>query len=95
MECETKRIVFPALRKSLDPLKALFLKSGVADAENLIDDQDVGIDFGSDRKGEAHVHSGGVLLHWGIYKVAQFGELDDGLLALPDLALRQPQKQTR
>src|SRR5260370_14823964 len=79
--------------KILDSLEALCLKSGVAYTENLIDDQNIGIDFDSNGKGKAHVHSGRVLLHWGVYKVAQFRKLDDGLFALLDLTLRQPQKQ--
>src|ERR1700730_472151 len=79
--------------KILNPLEALPLKSGVAYAENLIDDQNIGIDFNRNGKSEAHVHSGRVLLHRGVNKVSQFRKLDDGLLAFPDLALGQPQKQ--
>src|ERR1700720_2249847 len=75
--------------KILDPVKALPLKSSVADTKNFIDNQDIGIDLGSHSKSESHVHSRRVLLHRGIYKVAQLGKLDNGFLALPDLASSQ------
>ena len=66
------------------PLDALVLERGVADAQHLVDEQDVGIEVGGDREAEPRVHAGRVALDLGVDELADAGELDD----LVELAAR-------
>src|SRR5581483_1154315 len=68
-----------------DTFEAFFLKAYVADCQNLIDGENLGIDFNSNGEGQSHVHSGGVLLDRGIDKVANIGEVDNPSLSLQHL----------
>src|SRR5947209_8318818 len=75
--------------KFADAVHALLLEAGVADAKDLVDQQDIGINGDGDRERQPHVHSGGVLLDRRIDKLSQFGELDDARLPFEYLLLGQ------
>ena len=68
------------------PLDAALLKPHVADAEHLVDQEDVGLEVRGDREPETRVHPRRVALHRRVDELRQAGELDD-LVELPrDLA---------
>ena len=58
-----------AVDQAAEPVLGLRLEGGVADAEGLVDQEDVGIDLGGDGEGQPHVHPAGVVLQ------RQVGEL--------------------
>ena len=62
--------------------KALALELGVADGENLVDDEDFGLEMCGDGKRQADPHAAGVALHGRIDERPDSGELDD-LVELP------------
>ena len=62
------------------------LKAHVADGQNFVEDQDLGIDFDGHGEGQTHIHSGGILLDGSVDEFADIGEVDDGLLALQHVA---------
>ena len=66
----------PLVAHSVEDVKALLLKGGVADGEHLIDEQDVGVDLDRDRECQPDVHAGGVVLELQLLELAQFGEVD-------------------
>src|SRR5262245_7396947 len=56
------------------PLDALFLKSLVADGEDLIDYKHVGIQVYGQRESQPRLHPGRIVLDWYIHKGVQFGK---------------------
>ena len=76
----------PFVAHLVEDVEALLLEGGVADREHLVDEQDVGVDLDRDREGEAHVHPRGVVLELQLLELAQFGEVDDGVVARACLA---------
>ena len=54
--------------------------------EHLVEQQDVGIEVGRHREGEAHVHAARIALDRRVDELGDLGELDDGV----ELALRSP-----
>ena len=66
-----------AARHVVHLANALFLKSGVTDGEDLVHDQDVWSQIGGDGKRQPHAHTRRIPLYWGVYKLRNFGELDD------------------
>ena len=68
-------------------VEALVRERLVADRQHLVHQQDVGVHVDRDREPEAHVHAGRVRLDGRVDEVRQFGELDDLVEALRDLAL--------
>ena len=66
-----------AVEQPADPGLGLVLERGVADAERLVDHQDLGVDLGGDREGQPHVHPAGVILQRQVGELAQAGELVD------------------
>ena len=67
----------------------------VADREDLVDQEDVGIAVRGDREAQAHGHAGGIGLDGGVQKRLDAGEPHDGLEAGGDLLLRQAEEQAR
>ena len=60
-----------------DALQALLLEVGVAHGQDLVDQQDVGLEIGGDGEAEAHLHADGEELDLAVDGVGQLGELDD------------------
>ena len=52
-------------------------KADVADREDLVDDQDLGLEMGGHGEGQAHVHAAGVALDRRVEELLDLGELDD------------------
>ena len=57
--------------------EAFLLERRVADGQHLVDQHDIGIDLDGDRKGEAHLHSGGVVLQLQVHERLELGKGDD------------------
>ena len=68
-----------------DLLGALALELGVADGEDLVDEEQVGVDVDRDREAEPHVHARGVVLHRRVDEVLDAGEVDDLVEPLVEL----------
>ena len=81
------------LLERADEAHALLLEGGVADRQDLVDDQDVGVDMGADREGEARIHAAGIGLDRLVDEVADAGEGLDVVEARVDLVLRQPEER--
>ena len=58
LECETQRIVLPERSEAHDAVAALFAECDIANTQDFVNDQDVGIDGGGDGEGQAHRHAG-------------------------------------
>ena len=80
--CETNTIVPPASLKREDPAEALPLERLVADGEDLVEQQDVGIEERGDREAEPHRHPRRVRAHRPVDRVLELGEGDDLVEAL-------------
>ena len=72
MSCETMTTTFERSTQPAEPGLGLLDEGGVADAEGLVDQQDVGMDLGGDREGQPHVHAARIILQ------RQVGELAAG-----------------
>src|SRR5205823_5533899 len=70
-------------------VEALVCEGFVTDGEHFVDEQYVGIDVYRHGEAEAHVHAGGVRLHWRIDELAELGKIDDFVEARLDVLLRQ------
>ena len=53
------------------------MKVEVADGEDLVEEEDVGVEVGGDGEGEAHIHAAGVILDGGVNEVFEAGELNN------------------
>ena len=78
--------VLPASPEVGELVHALLLERRVADGEDLVDQQDVGVDVDRDREAEPDVHAGRVVLHRLVDELLDAGEVDD----LVELAPRAP-----
>ena len=58
-------------------LHAAILKLLIPDRENLVDDQDLGLQEGGHRERKLHIHAARVALHRGIDEILHTGEGDD------------------
>ena len=75
----------PAPLLELEDLpEALALKLLVSDREDLVEQQNVDIEMGGDRKAEAHVHAGGVRADWDVDEALELRKGDDLLHVPPD-----------
>src|SRR6478735_1102582 len=74
-----------------DPGQALVLEGLVADREDLVDQEDVGLGVDGDREGEPQEHARGVELHLGVDELLDLAEGDDVVELLVDLLLRHPE----
>src|SRR5437660_378543 len=64
------------------------LEFHVADGEHLVDDEDLRLEMGSDRKSQAHIHTGRVALHGRVQESLDLREGDDLVELAPDLRPR-------
>ncbi len=80
-----------AVEQIPDPGLGLVLERGVADAERLVDQQDVRIDLGGDGKRQPHVHAAGIILERHVGELAQPGELVDPIDQLQHPAAAEAQ----
>src|SRR5919106_3020005 len=69
-----------------DPPEALPLERLVADREDLVEEEDVGVEERRDREAEAHRHPGRVRAHGPVDRVLELREGDDLVEALADVA---------
>ena len=83
-------IVLPSARKCLHRLDAALLEIGVADREDLVEQQDVGIEVRRDGEAQPHVHARRVVLDRHVDEVGEPGILDDRIVDALDLRPRQP-----
>jgi hypothetical protein len=79
-----------ALRFLGDPLEAPFLEGDVADGEDLVRQQDVGLHVDGHRKCQPQIHAARVLAQRVVGEVVQFGELEDLGNAIERFAARDP-----
>src|SRR5580765_8029882 len=70
---------------------ALALEGSVADREDLVQQQDVGIEMRRDRKAEAHEHPGRVGANRNVDEVLELRELHDLVEALADVRALEPE----
>ena len=75
-----------AVAHLVEDVKALLLEGGVADGQDLVDEQNLGVDLDRDGEGEPDVHAGGVVLELELLELAQLGEVDHGVIAGAGLA---------
>ena len=68
---------------------------GVADAEDLVEQQNLGVDIGGDRKREAQQHATRVILHGNVARVGQAGEFEDALGFAAHIPRAEPEKRAR
>ena len=81
-----KTTVRPSFEARLHPPEALLLEGEVADGEDLVDDQDLGLQVGGHRERQPELHAARVALHGRVDEGADVRELDDLLEAALDLA---------
>jgi hypothetical protein len=72
-----------------DAAEALPLERLVADGEDLVEEEDVGVEECRDREAEAHGHPGRVRPHRAVDRVLELGERDDLVEAPADLGARK------
>src|ERR1035437_3436672 len=75
-------------------VEALALELLIAHGDDLVDDEDLGVDSDGDRETETHVHAAGVDLDGGVDELPDVCEVNDLLHRLLDLALAQPQDRS-
>ena len=73
-----------------DLAEALALEGLVADGEDLVEQEDVGVEVRGDREAEPHVHPRGVGAHRPVDRLLELGEGDDLVEALADLRPLEP-----
>jgi len=74
-----------------DLVQALVLEARVADGQNLVDEDDLGVRVGGDGKAEANVHARGIVLDGHVDKHVQLGKVDDVIHLATDLVVGQAQ----
>ena len=75
----------PRLLEGEDAAEALALERLVADGEDLVEEQDVGVEERGDREAEAHRHPRRVRPHGPVDRILELGEGDDLVEALADV----------
>ena len=71
-----------------DGADAPLLEVGVADREDLVEQQDVGIEVGGNREPQPHVHARRVVLERHVDEVLEARVLDDRVVDAVDLLAR-------
>ena len=74
-------------------LQGASLEVHVPDGEHLVDDEDLGIEVGGDREGQAHEHAARVALHRRVDEGPDAGEVDDLLVAVEDVPSTEAQQR--
>ncbi len=72
-------------------VQALLLEPGVADGEDLVDQQDLGLEMGGHCERQTHVHPARVVLHRRIEELLDLGEGDNLVELLLDLGPLHPE----
>src|SRR5262249_35458903 len=75
-------------RDGADPFQALLLERRVAHRQDLVDEQDLGVEVGGDGEGQPNIHAAGVALGGGVEEFLDLGESDDVVELAVDLAAR-------
>ena len=78
-------------RDRLHLLKALGLETGVADRQDLVDDEDLGVEVRGHREREAHPHAARVPLDRRLEELVHLGEVHDLLEPAVDRGARHPE----
>ncbi len=79
-----------ALSAEISDLRvAFFLEGLVAHGEDLVGQEDVGLQVDGHGETQAHLHAGGVVFEGGVDEVLEFGELNDVLDALLGVAVAE------
>ena len=78
---------FPAPLEFRELVEALVGEPFVADGEDLVDEEDIGIDVYRHGKAETHIHPRRICLHRRVDELFELGKLDDLFEAGGDLAL--------
>src|SRR5208337_3925436 len=68
--------------------KTLALKLRIANGQDFVDDQDLGLKMCRDREGQSHIHTATVALNGRIQELLNAGELDDPIELPLDLTPR-------
>lgn len=63
----------------LHALSGLFDPVDVANAEDLIEQEDLGVNIGGDGEGEALLHAAGEVFDGGVLESVEFGEVEDSV----------------
>src|SRR5262245_54863566 len=74
-----------ALLERPDAIKRFELKACIANSQRFVDDQDIRIDAGRDRKGQASLHATRIRSKGLIDEIFQFGKRDDLVETLGNL----------
>ena len=77
MSCDTNSTVSPRSASCGDALQAALLERDVADGQDLVRQQDVGLHVDRDRERQPQVHAARILAQRVVDEVVQLGELDD------------------
>src|ERR1051325_5941128 len=77
-----------------DPLNTLLLERRVSDGENLIQQQDIRIQVGSDRESQTHVHARRVTLNRCINKLPELRKVYNAVELLGDLSSQHAENRT-
>ena len=88
--CDTKMIVLPSAMNRLHRRDAPLLKIGVADREDLVEQQDVGIEIRRDREPQPHVHARRVVLDRHVDEMFEPRVLHDGVVDALDFVRVRP-----
>ena len=80
---------FAGPAKGVNLAEAFLLEVVIADGQDFIDQEDVGIDLDSHGKPKAHVHAGGIVFDGLVDEIPETGKIDDGLEALAHLPTAQ------
>src|SRR5215467_10515705 len=75
-------------------IKALLLEAQVADSQHFVQEQNLRLQMGNDRKPQSDVHSGGVPLDRYVDELPDLREVDNTLELSPDLASRHAQDRS-
>uniref|UniRef100_E6QEM5 Uncharacterized protein n=1 Tax=mine drainage metagenome TaxID=410659 RepID=E6QEM5_9ZZZZ len=68
---------------------AFFLEGLVAHGEDLVGQEDVGLQVDGHGEAQTHLHARGIILEWSVDEVLEFGELNDVLDALLGVAVAE------
>ena len=79
------------LAQGVEVVEALALELGVADGDDLVDDEDLGVDVDGDGEAEAHEHAARVDLHRRVDELLDAGEGHDVVVDLVDLLAAHPE----